>query len=133
MGFGTLNTLVLGHYPMRCFEHRASFSCLTAVPGVEIFIPAQSPTFVEIYHEIISAVILLPPADSFKKGCCQLQAKVCTQITGKPLVYRLLLFVVDMLSCLLFFLIKIDCFYSLSTCYRAYFFINRMTSHLGVI
>ena len=24
--------------------------------------------------------------DSFKKGCCQLQAKVCAQITGKPLV-----------------------------------------------
>ena len=25
-------------------------------------------------------------ADSFKKGCCQLQAKVCAQITGKPIV-----------------------------------------------
>ena len=24
----------------------------------------------------------LPSADSFKKGCCQLQAKVCAQITG---------------------------------------------------
>ena len=31
--------------------------------------------FVEIDHEIISTVILLPSADSFKKGCCQLQAK----------------------------------------------------------
>ena len=40
----------------------------------------------EIDHEIISTVILLPCADSFKKGCCQLQAKVCAQITGKPLV-----------------------------------------------
>ena len=29
----------------------------------------------EIDHEIISTVILLPSADSFKKGCCQLQAK----------------------------------------------------------
>ena len=38
-------------------------------------------TFVEIDHEIISTVILLPSADSFKKGC-QLQAKVCAQITG---------------------------------------------------
>ena len=25
---------------------------------------------------------LFPSADSFKKGCCQLQAKVCAQITG---------------------------------------------------
>ena len=41
---------------------------------------------VEIDREIISKVILLPSADSFKKGCCQLQAKVCAQITGYPLV-----------------------------------------------
>ena len=27
-------------------------------------------------------VILLPSTDLFKKGCCQLQAKVCAQITG---------------------------------------------------
>ena len=37
----------------------------------------RSHTFVAIDHEIISAAILLPSADSFKKGCCQLQAKVC--------------------------------------------------------
>ena len=49
-------------------------------------IPARSHNFVEIDHEIISTVILLPSADSFKKGCCQLQAKVCARITGKPLV-----------------------------------------------
>ena len=49
-------------------------------------IPARSHTFVEIDHEIIYMVILLPSADSFKKGCCQLQAKVCARITGKPLV-----------------------------------------------
>ena len=49
-------------------------------------IPARSHTFVEIDHEIISTVILLPSADSFKKGCCQLQAKVCARITGYPLV-----------------------------------------------
>ena len=42
----------------------------------------EPPTFVEIDHEIISTVILLPSADSFKMGCCQLQAKVCAQITG---------------------------------------------------
>ena len=44
-------------------------------------IPARYHTFVEIDHEIISTVIL-PSADLFKKGCCQLQAKVCAQITG---------------------------------------------------
>ena len=55
---------------------------LTADPGVASSIPARSHTFVEIDHEIISTVILLPSADPFKKGCCQLQAKVCAQITG---------------------------------------------------
>ena len=57
-------------------------ACLTADPGVASSIPARYHTFVEIDHEIISTVILLPSADSFKKGCCQLQTKVCAQITG---------------------------------------------------
>ena len=57
-------------------------ACLTADPGVASSIPARYHTFVEINHEIISTVILLPSADLFKKGCCQLQAKVCAQITG---------------------------------------------------
>ena len=35
-----------------------------------------------IDHELISTVILLPSADLFKKGFCQLQAKVWAQITG---------------------------------------------------
>ena len=48
-------------------------------------VPARSHTIVEIDHEIISTVILLLSAGSFKKGCCQLQAKVCAQITDKPL------------------------------------------------
>ena len=60
----------------------ATDACLTAGPGVASLIPARSHTFVEIDHEIISTVILLPSADSFKKGCCHLQAKVCVQITG---------------------------------------------------
>ena len=51
-------------------------------PGVASLIPARFHTFVEIDHEIISTVILLPSAESFKKGCCQLQAKVCAQSTG---------------------------------------------------
>ena len=48
-----------------------SVTCLTADPGAESSISARSHTFVEIDHEIISMVILLPSADSFKKGCCQ--------------------------------------------------------------
>ena len=53
---------------------------LTADPGVASLIPARSHTFMEIDHEIISTVILLPSAESFMKGCCQLQAKVCARL-----------------------------------------------------
>ena len=57
--------------------------CLIADPGVASLILAWYYTLMEIDHEIlISTVILLPSHDSFKKGCCQLQAKVCAQITG---------------------------------------------------
>ena len=49
-------------------------------------IPAQSHTFMEIDHEIISTVILLPSAESFMKGCCQLQAKVCARLLVNCLV-----------------------------------------------
>ena len=55
---------------------------LTEDPGVPRWIPAWSHTFVEIDHKIVSTVIFLSSADSFKKGCCQLQAKVCAQSTG---------------------------------------------------
>ena len=55
---------------------------LATDPGVVSLIPAWSYTFVEIDHEIISTVILLPSTDPFKKGCCQLQAKVFARITG---------------------------------------------------
>ena len=54
----------------------ATDASLTAYPGVAGTILAQSHTFVEIDHEIISTVILLPSAESCKKVCCQLQAKV---------------------------------------------------------
>ena len=57
-------------------------TCLTADQGVASSILALSHTFMEIDHEIIFTVILLPSADSFKKGCCQLQAKVCARSTG---------------------------------------------------
>ena len=58
----------------------ATDASLTADPGVASSIPARSHTFMEIDDEIISKVILLPSAESFKKGCCQLQAKVCAQV-----------------------------------------------------
>ena len=40
---------------------------LTADPVVASSIPAPSNTFLEIYHEMISTVIILP-SESFKKG-----------------------------------------------------------------
>ena len=64
----------------------ATDAILTADPGVASSIPVRSHTFVEIDHEIISTVILLPSAESFKKDCCQLQSRVCARSTGKPLV-----------------------------------------------
>ena len=60
----------------------ATDACLTADPGVASSIPVRSIPFVETDHEIISTVILFPSADLFKKGCCQLQAKVCARSTG---------------------------------------------------
>ena len=50
-------------------------TCLTADPGVASLIPARLYTFVEIDHEIISTVILLPSTDSrrvvgsYKRKC----------------------------------------------------------------
>ena len=49
---------------------------LTADPGVASSIPARYHTFVEIDYEIISTVILLPSAESFKKDYYQFQVKV---------------------------------------------------------
>ena len=59
---------------VRCL---ATDACLAVDPRVPSLIPVRSHTFVEIDHEIISMVILLPSAESFKKGCCRLQVKVC--------------------------------------------------------
>ena len=55
---------------------------LTADSGDASLIPARSDTFMEIDHEIISMVILLPSCESLKKDCCQLQVKVCARSTG---------------------------------------------------
>ena len=60
----------------------ATNASLTADPGFASSIPARSHTFVESDHELISTAILLPSAESFKKGCCQLQVKVCARSTG---------------------------------------------------
>ena len=60
----------------------ATDASLTADPGVTSLILVRSHTFVEIDHEIISTVILPPSTESFKKGCCELQAKVCARSTG---------------------------------------------------
>ena len=51
-----------------------------ADPGVASLIPSRSHSFMEIDYEIISTVLLLPSAESFKKGCCQLQAKYVHEV-----------------------------------------------------
>ena len=56
-------------------------TCLTADPWVMSLILALSHTFVEIDHEIISKVILLPSAIS-RRVAVKLRAKVCAQSTG---------------------------------------------------
>ena len=48
----------------------ATEACLTADPAVTSSILVRSHTFMKIGHEIISVVILLPSAESFKMGCC---------------------------------------------------------------
>ena len=59
--------------------YRCEADCRSRVASL---IPAKSHTFMEIDHEIISMVILLPSVESFMKGFCLLQAKVCAQSTG---------------------------------------------------
>ena len=62
----------------------ATDACLTADPGVTSLIPVQSHTFVEIDHEMISMISLLPSADSFKKGCCQYVYELLVNRLFKP-------------------------------------------------
>ena len=58
----------------------ATDASLTADPGVASSIPARDHTFVEIDHEIISTVILLPSAESFKKGFLSVTSEsMCTK------------------------------------------------------
>ena len=67
---------------MQSVKCLATDASLTADPGVASSITFLSHTFEEIDHEIISMVILLPSAESFKKGCYRLQAKVCAWSSG---------------------------------------------------
>ena len=80
--FNTGNTGKYGQLTKQSVTCLATDARLTADPGVASSIPARSHTFVEIDHEIISTFIPLPSAESFKKGFCQLQAKVCARSTG---------------------------------------------------
>ena len=76
-------TFTLQHNrPAQSVKCLATDTSLTADPGLASSIPAMSHTFMEIDHEIISMVIMLCSAESFKKGCCQLQPKVCAQSTA---------------------------------------------------
>ena len=71
-----LNTVFYLHRHIS-FCYLTTDACLTADQGVASSIPARSHSFMKIDHQIISTVLFLPSADSFKMGCCQLQAKVC--------------------------------------------------------
>ena len=73
--------MIQGECTLNCILHQGKD---TVCQGRE-FDPGRSHTFVEINHEIIYTAILLPSAESFNKGGCQLQAKVCARSTGKLL------------------------------------------------
>ena len=60
----------------------ATDACLTADPGGREFDPGPVPYFRGDWSWNDFYGHSPPSADSFKKGCCQLQAKVCAQITG---------------------------------------------------
>ena len=53
----------------------ATDASLNADPGVPSSIPARSHTFMEIDHEIISTVILLPSAEPFKNDLLEVTSE----------------------------------------------------------
>ena len=58
----------------------ATDACLTADPGASSSIPALSHTFFEIDHEIISMLILLSSAETFKKSSLSVTSEsMCTK------------------------------------------------------
>ena len=84
--FFLMETLVIPGHVAQSVTCLATDVSLIEIQMVTRSIPARSHTFVEIDHEIISTAILLPSDEPFKKGCCQLQAKVCGRRTGLSLV-----------------------------------------------
>ena len=75
------------HAPNK-FHVAQSVSCLatdaslTADPGSACLIPFRYHTFVEIDHEIISRVILLPFAESFKRVAVSNKLKYVHEVVG---------------------------------------------------
>ena len=67
-----VSRIVTKMWSVTCLATYASLTADPGVadPGVASSIPARSHTFMEIDHEIIFTVILLPSPDSFKKGWC---------------------------------------------------------------
>ena len=64
----------------------ATDACLTADPGVTSSIPARSHTFLEIDHEIISTVILLPSAElsvTSESMCTKYWLTACSSMPRK--------------------------------------------------
>ena len=72
-------TMDLHDQSQRKYETGPGLNCRSR--GCE-FDPGPVHTFEKIDHEIISMVNLLPSPESFKKGCCQLQKKVCVGSTS---------------------------------------------------
>ena len=58
-------------------------ACLTADPRVASSIPVRSHTFVEIDHEIISTVILLPSAVTSESMCTNYWLTAYTSLPRK--------------------------------------------------
>ena len=77
------NLKVHSYYNLLPGSVAQSVLSLTADPGVGSLILAWSHTFVEIDHEIILSHS--PPSAESRRGCCQIQVKVCVQSSGYPL------------------------------------------------
>ena len=76
---------IVGNHMSR-FKHSQSVTCLaidaclTSDPGVPSLIAARSNTFMEIDHLIISTVIFLPSAESFKKVVVSYKRKYALEV-----------------------------------------------------
>ena len=67
--------------PRSAVSNVSGYRCMSDCRSrVASSLPAQSHIFVENDHKIISTVIIRPSAESFKKGCCQLQANFAHEV-----------------------------------------------------